>query len=113
MANIVPVKYGDQSLRNVNRCRESARVRTSQLSETGSGVAHRLPRGMVCTMPVPEHHRGRLFHPFADGDPKTAEVISDTLRSPRDSDKFKTRRTSINFVTRARLRPRYSASGIL
>ncbi|MEZ5403784.1 MAG: DUF5724 domain-containing protein [Bryobacteraceae bacterium] len=42
----------------------------------GSAVVHRLPGGSICIVPVHSQHRGRLFLPFADDDPKTAEVVS-------------------------------------
>ena len=37
-------------------------------------------------MPVQSQHRGRLFLPFADDDPKTAEVLSKVLRLARDAE---------------------------
>src|SRR5262249_44598226 len=45
----------------------------------GSAVVHKLPGGALCIVPVHAQHRGRLFLPFADDDPKTAEVISKVL----------------------------------
>ena len=50
----------------------------------GSGVVHRLPGGSVCIVPVHAQHRGRLFLPFADDDPRTAEVVSKVLLLARD-----------------------------
>lgn len=50
----------------------------------GSGVVHTLPGGAICLVPVHAQHRGRLFLPFADDDPKTAEVISKVLLLARD-----------------------------
>jgi hypothetical protein len=52
----------------------------------GSGVVHRQPGGALCIVPVHAQHRGRLLIPFADDDPKTAEVISKALLLARDSD---------------------------
>lgn len=52
----------------------------------GSGVVHRMPGGSVCIVPVHAQHRGRLFLPFADDDPRTAEVISKTLLLARDDE---------------------------
>jgi len=52
----------------------------------GSGVVHRMPGGAVCIVPVYQQHRGRLFLPFADDDPKTAEVLSKVLLLARDSE---------------------------
>jgi hypothetical protein len=50
----------------------------------GSGVVHRQPGGSVCIVPVGAQHRGRLFLPFADDDPRTAEVLSKVLLLARD-----------------------------
>lgn len=52
----------------------------------GSGVVHRMPGGSVCIIPVHSQHRGRLFLPFADDDPKTAEVVSKTILLARDAE---------------------------
>jgi uncharacterized protein DUF5724/uncharacterized protein DUF4132 len=50
----------------------------------GSGTVHRRPGGSVCIIPVGSQHRGRLFLPFADDDPKTAEIVSKALLLARD-----------------------------
>jgi hypothetical protein len=50
----------------------------------GSGVVHRQPGGHICIIPVHSQHRGRIFLPFADDDPKTAEVISRVLLLAND-----------------------------
>jgi hypothetical protein len=50
----------------------------------GSGTVHRRPGGAICIIPVGSQHRGRLFLPFADDDPKTAEIVSKTLLLARD-----------------------------
>jgi hypothetical protein len=50
----------------------------------GSGTVHRRPGGAVCIVPVGSQHRGHLFLPFADEDPKTAEIVSKTLLLARD-----------------------------
>ncbi|MBX9789121.1 MAG: hypothetical protein K2Y37_09420 [Pirellulales bacterium] len=50
----------------------------------GSGTVHRLPGGFLCIVPVHAQQRGRLFLPFADNDPRTAEVISKVLLLARD-----------------------------
>jgi hypothetical protein len=50
----------------------------------GSGTVHRRPGGAVCIVPVGSQHRGRLFLPFADDDPKTAEIVSKVLLLARD-----------------------------
>lgn len=50
----------------------------------GSAGVHRLPGGALCIIPVHAQHRGRLFLPFADDDPKTAEVMSKVLLLAQD-----------------------------
>jgi hypothetical protein len=50
----------------------------------GSGVVHRRPGGAVCVVPVHSQRRGRIFLPFADDDPKSAEVLSKLLLFARD-----------------------------
>lgn len=52
----------------------------------GSGVVHRMPGSMVCIIPVQAQHRGRIFLPFADDDPKSAEVLSKILMLAKDAD---------------------------
>jgi len=52
----------------------------------GSAVVHRQPGGHLCIVPVHSQHRGRLFLPFADDDPKTAEVISKVLMLAKDTE---------------------------
>lgn len=52
----------------------------------GSGTVHRMPGGSVCIVPVHSQHRGRLFLPFADDDPRTAEVTSKILMLARDNE---------------------------
>jgi Domain of unknown function (DUF4132) len=50
----------------------------------GSGIVHRQPGGSLCIIPVHSQHRGRLFLPFADNDPKTAEIVSKVLLLAQD-----------------------------
>ncbi|MFC4425165.1 DUF5724 domain-containing protein [Deinococcus navajonensis] len=50
----------------------------------GSGTVHRMPGGFLCIVPVHNQHQGRLFLPFADPDPKTAEVVSKVLLLAED-----------------------------
>ncbi len=52
----------------------------------GSGTVHRMPGGSVCIVPVHAQQRGRLFLPFADDDPRTAEVTSKILLLARDNE---------------------------
>ncbi|MFK7936423.1 MAG: DUF5724 domain-containing protein [Saprospiraceae bacterium] len=50
----------------------------------GSGTVHKMPGGYLSILPVHSQHRGRLFLPFADDDPKTAEVLSKVLLLAED-----------------------------
>ncbi len=52
----------------------------------GSAVVHRQPGGHLCIVPVHSQHRGRLFLPFADDDPRTAEVVSKVLLLAKDTE---------------------------
>jgi len=52
----------------------------------GSAGVHRQPGGHLCIVPVHSQHRGRVFLPFMDDDPKSAEVISKTIMLARDQD---------------------------
>ena len=51
----------------------------------GSGVVHRVPGNAVCIVPVSAQHRGRIFLPFADDDPRTAEVVAKVVLLARDA----------------------------
>ncbi len=42
------------------------------------------PGGALCIVPVHAQHRGRLFLPFADDDPRTAEVVAKVLLLAHD-----------------------------
>ncbi|WP_310485801.1 DUF5724 domain-containing protein [Chamaesiphon sp. VAR_48_metabat_403] len=50
----------------------------------GSAIVHRQPGGALCILPVSSQHRGRLFLPFVDDDPKTAEIMSKVLLLAKD-----------------------------
>lgn len=54
----------------------------------GSGVCHKQASGMLNILPVHSQTRGRIFLPFADDDPKTAEVLTKILFLAED-DKIK------------------------
>ena len=45
----------------------------------GSGVVHIQGGTMINILPVHSQHKGRLFLPFVDDDPKTAQIISEIL----------------------------------
>ena len=51
----------------------------------GSGVIHKKGGAMINILPVHSQHRGKLFLPFADEDPKTAEIITKVLFLAEDS----------------------------
>ncbi len=50
----------------------------------GSGVVHRQGGAMIAVLPVHSQHRGRIFLPFADDDPKTAEILSKVILFAED-----------------------------
>lgn len=50
----------------------------------GSGVIHQKAGAAINVLPVHSQHRGRLFLPFVDEDPKTAEVLSKILLFAED-----------------------------
>jgi hypothetical protein len=52
----------------------------------GSAVVHKQPGGALCIIPVHSQHRGRLFLPFVDNDPKSAEIISKVILLANDSE---------------------------
>lgn len=45
----------------------------------GSGNVHQLGGAMIPVIAVPSQHRGRVFLPFIDEDPKTAEISAKLL----------------------------------
>lgn len=45
----------------------------------GSAIAHKMPGVALSILPVHSQHRGRMFLPFLDEDPKTAEIMSKIL----------------------------------
>lgn len=51
----------------------------------GSGVVHKMASGAVNILPVHSQHRGRIFLPFVDEDPKTAEIISKIIFLAEDA----------------------------
>lgn len=50
----------------------------------GSGVVHIQGGTMINILPVHSQHRGKIFLPFADEDPKTAQIISEILLFAED-----------------------------
>ena len=67
---------------NVTVADRHARIKGSLGEYTvhlGSAQAHKMGRGAVNILAVPSQHRGRVFLPFADEDPRTAEVMSKIL----------------------------------
>ena len=51
----------------------------------GSGIIHLAGGLMINVLPVHSQRRGRIFLPFVDDDPKTAEVLSKILLFAEDS----------------------------
>jgi hypothetical protein len=52
----------------------------------GSGIAHKVPSVMLTISPVSTQERGRIFLPFVDEDPKTAEIVSKVLLLAKDEE---------------------------
>jgi len=52
----------------------------------GSAVVHQMSGKYLSILPVHSQHRGKLFLPFADDDPKSAEIISKVLLLAKDND---------------------------
>ena len=52
--------------------------------QLGSGVIHKEGGAMINILPVHSQHRGKLFLPFIDEDPKTAEILSKVLLLAED-----------------------------
>jgi hypothetical protein len=50
----------------------------------GSGVVHQIGGAMIPVLPIHSQHRGRIFLPFVDEDPKTAEILSKVLLFAED-----------------------------
>lgn len=51
----------------------------------GSGVVHQVGNAMLFVVPVHAQQRGRIFLPFVDDDPKTAEILSKILLFAEDA----------------------------
>ncbi|WP_336642432.1 DUF5724 domain-containing protein [Microbacterium sp. MMO-113] len=54
----------------------------------GSGIVHLIPGNTLFVIPVGAQHRGRVFLPFVDDDPRTAEIVSKVVMLAAD-DKIK------------------------
>ncbi|MCL2323688.1 MAG: DUF4132 domain-containing protein, partial [Oscillospiraceae bacterium] len=51
----------------------------------GSGIVHKIGRGAINILPVQSQQRGRIFLPFIDSDPKTAEITSKVIFLAEDN----------------------------
>ena len=51
----------------------------------GSAQVYQMAQGALHVLAVPSQHRGRIFLPFVDEDPRTAEVISKILLFAEDA----------------------------
>ena len=63
-------------------------VRGNYSVHLGSGVVHQEGGAMISILPVHSQQRGKLFLPFADEDPKTAEILTKIIFFAED-DKIK------------------------
>ncbi|MEO0341306.1 MAG: DUF4132 domain-containing protein, partial [Bacteroidota bacterium] len=52
----------------------------------GSANCHQMGNGALFIIPVHSQHRGRVFLPFMDEDPKTAELIAKVLMLAKDQE---------------------------
>jgi hypothetical protein len=52
----------------------------------GSAQVFQKPGRQLGVIPIHSQHRGRLFLPFADDDPKSAELLSKVLLFAKDQD---------------------------
>ncbi|MDO4764801.1 MAG: DUF4132 domain-containing protein [Eubacteriales bacterium] len=50
----------------------------------GSGIVHQKAGAVIHVLPVHGQHRGKIFLPFIDEDPKTAEIMSKVLLFAKD-----------------------------
>lgn len=48
-------------------------------------MVHQMGNAMLFVVPVHSQHRGRMFLPFVDDDPKTAEIMSKILLFAEDT----------------------------
>lgn len=74
-------------LTNVTFIGSHAKIRGSLANYSvhmGSGVVHAEAVGMLSILPVHSQARGRIFLPFADDDPKTAEIMSKIILLAED-----------------------------
>nr|WP_310786913.1 DUF5724 domain-containing protein [Fusobacterium nucleatum] len=51
----------------------------------GSGIVHQKAGAEINVLPVHSQHRGRIFLPFVDEDPKTAEIMSKIILFAEDT----------------------------
>ena len=75
------------SMKNVTISGHHALIKGERAEYTvhlGSGVTHIKGGTMLNILPVHSQHRGRIFLPFADNDPKTAEILSKILLLSED-----------------------------
>ena len=78
-------------LRNVETDGHHARIKGAVGTYSvhlGSGIVHRIPGNTLFIIPVSAQHRGRVFLPFVDDDPRTAEIMSKVVMLAAD-DKIK------------------------
>ena len=85
---IVECNLGLFKIKNVT-CEKAHAVIDGKLGRytvhLGSGVVHQMGNAMLYVIPVHSQHRGRIFLPFIDDDPKTAEIVSKILLFAEDT----------------------------
>ena len=74
-------------LKNVTLSGSHALIQGSRASynvHLGSGVVHQEGGAMLNILPVHSQKRGKLFLPFVDEDPKTAEIMAKVVLLAED-----------------------------
>ncbi len=61
-------------------------VRGEYQIHLGTGLIHKVAGTPINVLAVPAQHRGKIFLPFADEDPKTAEVLTKLIMFARDGE---------------------------
>ena len=75
------------ALKNVEFTETHAVIKGSRAEYSlhlGSGVIHIKGGAMLNILPVHSQQRGRIFLPFVDDDPKTAEILSKLIMLSED-----------------------------
>ena len=75
-------------LKNITFTEKHAIIKGERAEYTvhlGSGVVHQRAGAEINVLPIHSQHRGRIFLPFVDEDPKTAEIMSKIILFAEDT----------------------------